>query len=86
MVEPSFRDIDFGDGVAQRWWPMSHRSEVVLDPIRNFGHPIVAEHGVPTLAIMEAVTAEGSVAGAAKAFQIPLSAVRDAVAFERRAA
>lgn len=86
VVEPSFRDIDFGGGVAERWWPMSHRSRVVVDPRRNFGHPIVTEHGVPTRALVDAVAAEGSVTKAAKVFDLSVSAVRDALAFERRAA
>jgi uncharacterized protein (DUF433 family) len=86
LVEPSFRDIDFGEGVAERWWPMSHRSGVVVDPTRNFGHPIVAQHGVPTRTIADAVVVEGSVAKVAKVFDVPVSAVRDALAFERRAA
>jgi uncharacterized protein (DUF433 family) len=86
VVEPSFRDIDFGNGVAERWWPMSHRSQVVVDPVRNFGHPIVAEHGVPTRIIADAVAVEGSTDKVAKLFQLPTSAVRDALAFERRAA
>jgi uncharacterized protein (DUF433 family) len=86
VVEPSFRDIDFGEAAAERWWPMSHRSRVVVDPTRNFGHPIVAEHGVATQAIADSLTAEGSVAKVAKVFELPVGAVRDAVAFERRAA
>jgi uncharacterized protein (DUF433 family) len=86
VVEPSFRDIDFGEEAAERWWPMSHRSQVVVDPIRNFGQPILAEYGVPTWAIADAVETEGSVAKVAKIFDLPVGAVRDAVAFERRAA
>jgi uncharacterized protein (DUF433 family) len=86
VIEPSFRDIDFGEGVAERWWPMSHRSQVVVDPVRNFGHPIVAKYGVPTRALADAVIAEGSLANVAKVFDLPLGAVRDALAFERRAA
>jgi uncharacterized protein (DUF433 family) len=86
VVEPSFRDIDFGETAAERWWPMSRRSRVVVDPARNFGQPILAEHGVPTQAIADAVMAEGSVAKVAKLFELPVGAVRDALAFERRAA
>lgn len=86
MVAPSFRDIDFGEGVPERWWPMSHKSQVVIDPARNFGQPIVSDYGVPTRAIADAVSSEGSIGKAAKIFDLPLSAVRDAVAFENRAA
>jgi uncharacterized protein (DUF433 family) len=86
IVQPSFRDIDFDEDVPERWWPMSRSSEVTLDPHYNFGHPIIARHGVPTRAIADAVTAEGSASKVARLYDLPLSAVRDAVAFERRAA
>ncbi len=86
VVEPSFRDIDFGEAAAERWWPMSHRSRVVVDPARNFGHPILVEQGVPTRAIADAVASEGSVAKVAKVFDLPVGAVRDAMAFEYRTA
>ena len=85
-VEPSFRDIDFAEAAAERWWPMSRRSRALVDPTRTFGHPIVAEHRVPTQALADAAIAEGSVAKVAKLFELPIGAVRDAVAFERRAA
>jgi uncharacterized protein (DUF433 family) len=86
IVEPSFRDLDLEDGAAARWWPMSHARGVVLDPQRNFGQPIVGEHGVPTRALADAVKAEGTVAKVAKLYGVPQRAVRDAVEFERRLA
>ena len=86
MVEPSFRDVDIGKGVVERWWPMSRRSQVMVDPAFNFGHPIVAAHGVPTRAVADALAAKGSMTTVAKVFDLPVAAVRDAVAFEQRAA
>ena len=86
IVEPSFRDLDLADGMAARWWPMSHARGVVIDPERNFGHPIIAGHGVPTKALADAVTAEGSIGMVAKLYDLPQQSVRDAVEFERRLA
>jgi uncharacterized protein (DUF433 family) len=86
IVEPSFRDIDFNDGVPGRWWPMSHRSQAVVDPLRNFGHPILTDSGIPTRVLADAVHIEGSIAMLARIYALPLAAVRDAIAFERRAA
>lgn len=86
IIEPSFRDLDLEDGIASRWWPLSHRRSVVLDPERNFGQPIVAKDGVPTFALAQAVMAEGSIKKAAKAFEVSEKSVRDAVEFERRLA
>jgi uncharacterized protein (DUF433 family)/DNA-binding transcriptional MerR regulator len=86
IIEPSFRDLDLEDGVAARWWPMSHTRDVVVDPERNFGQPIVARDGVPTRALADAVAAEGSAAKVAKLYGLPPRSVRDAVEFEHRLA
>ena len=47
MLEPSFKDIDFEAGLAARWWPLSEREGIVLDPTRCFGKPIDHGSGVP---------------------------------------
>ena len=86
VVEPSFRNVDYDGEIPERWWPMSHRSNVVVDPRRNFGHPILASYGVPTRALADAIAAEGSIAKVARIYDLPMAAVRDAIAFERRAA
>ena len=65
---------------------MTHDRDVILDPERNFGHPIIGAHGVPTKALAEAVVADGTVAKVAKLYGLPQRAVRDAVEFERRLA
>lgn len=72
--------------MAARWWPLSRRSEVVIDPERSFGQPVLSATGVPTRALAEAVAAEGSVGKVAKLYQVPVPSVRQAVEFERRLA
>lgn len=85
IIEPSLRSLDFGDdGHAQRWWPIGRRARIVLDPARSFGHPIDNETGVPVDVLVDAVAAEGSVEAAAKAFQVPITAVRAAIEFYKQ--
>lgn len=84
VIAPSFRDLDLEEGIAARWWPMSHDRAVVIDPTRSFGQPIVAKYGVPTRALADAIEAEGSIRATARIHDLPMSAIRDAVAFERR--
>jgi len=86
VVAPSFRDLEFDDDVAVRWWPLSRERQVVIDPARSFGQPIVSDSGVPTSVLANAVKVEGSVKAAAQAYEVAPQAVRDAVAFERRLA
>ena len=66
-----------------RWYPMSPKRQVVIDPERAFGRPIVVREGVPTAVLAKAVDVEGSVESVAKWFEVNPQAIRAAVAFER---
>lgn len=82
IVAPSFVDLSFDANVASRWWLLSNKRTIVLDPERSFGQPIVAENGVPTARLAQAAKAEGSVARVARLFELKASIVRDALKFE----
>ena len=86
IVAPSFIDLEFDADAASRWWLLPRKRTIVLDPARSFGQPIVAEGGVPTARLLQSVRAEGSVDRVARLFEIPTSAVRDALTFEHRKA
>lgn len=82
VVEPSLADLDFGPDGAERWWLLHGKKTIVADPQRSFGRPIVAEHGIATARIAQAVKAEGSVEAVAKLYEIKPRLVRDALAYE----
>lgn len=88
VIESTFLDLDFEHDTAARWW-LTAKHSLVIDPERGFGQPITAEHGIPTIRLLEATKAEGSPQAVARLFEIPVSVVKDAVRFEeglRRAA
>lgn len=87
VIGPSLREgIELNlDDEATRWYPIPRSKAIVLDPNRNFGHPVIADSGVPTIAIAEAVTAEGGdVNRVAHMYEVSAAEVRKAVAFEHR--
>jgi uncharacterized protein (DUF433 family) len=86
IMEPSLKDLEFKDGVVARWWPLPGSRSIVIDPHRSFGQPIAAEYGVPTATLARAVTVEGSVKAAARAYEVPARVIRDASEFEDRLA
>lgn len=86
IVAPSFVDLAFDADVASRWWLLPNKKTIVLDPQRSFGQPIVAENGVPTARIVQAVKAEGSVDAVSRLFELRPAAVRDALRFEEQRA
>jgi uncharacterized protein (DUF433 family) len=84
IVRPFFRKLDYSTTAdISHYWPRGKKGRVVLDPQRQFGQPIDSQTGVPTRALYDAVTANGSIPKAASWFEVPEAAVRAAVAFER---
>jgi uncharacterized protein (DUF433 family)/DNA-binding transcriptional MerR regulator len=81
LIERSFKDLDLEDDEVSRWRPFKGRSTIVVDPERSFGQPIISD-GVPTVALADAVKAEGTAARVAALYEVPLASVRDAVQFE----
>jgi uncharacterized protein (DUF433 family) len=86
FVEPQLKDIEFDPKLqAVRWWPLGMRRQVLLDPQRGFGQPIIPA-GVPTSILARAFKRENSAEIVAKWYEIDLKAVRDAVEFEQKLA
>ncbi|WP_112664295.1 hypothetical protein [Microvirga flavescens] len=81
-IERTFKDLDIEDDAVTRWRPFNGKDTVVIDPQRSFGQPIVADYGVPTVVLADAVEAEGSVDRVAHLYEVPVGVVRDAMRFE----
>ena len=65
---------------------MGEKREIVIDPKRSFGQPIVSDGGVPTTVLVDAVEAEGSIAKVASLFALLQQSVRAALRYEKRLA
>lgn len=73
--------IDFGAGeVAERVRPMAEVQEVVVDPLRQFGAPVV--RNVPTEVIAEQVRAGDSPTSIAQLYELAEQEVNAAVRYE----
>ncbi|MER2267062.1 hypothetical protein [Methylobacterium oxalidis] len=84
ILEKSLIHLDYDEaGIPSRWWPLGRSRSVVIDPARSFGQPIEAETSVPVEALATAAEAEGSPEAAARAWDVPVRAVKRAVAFRR---
>ncbi|WP_298967353.1 hypothetical protein [uncultured Methylobacterium sp.] len=84
IVERSLSNLDYDeDGIPQRWWPLGRGKAIVLDPARSFGQPIEAETAVPVDVLAAAAEAEGSPEAAARAWDVPVRAVKRALAFRQ---
>lgn len=86
ILEPLLQDgIEFdSDGYARLWRPSKDEPNVVLDPKRSFGRPVIDSTGVPTRALFDAMRVEGDVERVAHWYKVDPSCVQEAVAFEFR--
>lgn len=86
IISVGLRDLQFDGGVASMWTPESGKGEVVIDPQRSFGRPILARYGVPTGTIAQLVRAGRDIKSVARDFEIDEPAARSALAFEAQLA
>jgi len=83
VTQMFLKSIDTSDtDLSERWWPMEKSKNVVLDPARSFGQPIVAKEGVPTLILAHSVSAEGSIERASEWYNVNRDAVENAYIYE----
>jgi hypothetical protein len=81
IIRPMFKDLDVAGDQLLRWWPLGRERNVLLDPERSFGAPIVRE-GVATRLIAWA-NLVNSQAEISRWYEISSASVRDAIAFEK---
>lgn len=89
VVQPYLGQLEFDPmEVPTRWWPLGREGRVVVDPLLSFGEPVVAEIGVPTRVLAEALEAETgydpdrAMERVAWVYQVPLRHVQTATRFE----
>lgn len=74
--------VRFADGVAMSLVPLARTPLVTLDPQRAFGQPTVTGRSVRTSALAEDFRAGSSVGELGDLYDLPLSAVEQALRFE----
>jgi len=82
IMERSLKDVEFEGISPKRWWVQSQNAGIVIDPSVSFGQQIEHETGIPTSVLANAVTAEGSISKAAKAWMVDKKHIQRAVNFE----
>lgn len=87
VVAPYLKQLEYSTaGTLQRWFPLGTNRHVVLDPAIRFGAPVVKDVAVPVHSLAAGVRGGETHAAVARWYDVPVGAVRDAVAFEKRLA
>lgn len=84
VIRPSLRGVEYVEEMAARWYPLYPKKQIVLDPNRSFGQPIVEKEGVPTEVLAKSALVEGSPKRAAFIFNVSIASVEAAVLFEEK--
>ncbi len=84
IVNPFLKQLEFEDDILVRWWPLSREKQVVLDPTRNFGQPIVNKEGILTDILASAHIANQSYEIVADWYGTSIESVKDAVEYEQK--
>lgn len=78
-------EFDTGSGLVDKWWPMSTGSDVVIDPARSFGAPILSHYRIKTSSVYDMYVAEDErLDTVTDWFDINEKAASDAISFEKR--
>jgi uncharacterized protein (DUF433 family) len=84
IIEPLlYKRIDFGnDKYAERWWPLGKKENIVLDPTRNMGQPILNNYNVKTELIYELYKTNHSISEISNWYELDKNAIQAAINFE----
>jgi uncharacterized protein (DUF433 family) len=85
IVEPILYEcIDFNKyDYAERWWPLGKKKEIVLDPSRNMGQPILNKYNVRTELIFELYKTNHSIDEISEWYELDKKAIEVAISFEK---
>ncbi|MEJ6401369.1 hypothetical protein [Yoonia sp. 2307UL14-13] len=82
IVKQSVKDLEYEDDTAARWRPHKTR-DVVIDPRRQFGSPIIDDFGIATSTLFEEYQTFKDVRYLSKIYDIPIRLVNEAIRFEK---
>ena len=84
MVEPFLLEcIDFDKSYyAEKWWPLGKKEDIVLDPSRNMGQPILNKYNVKTELIFNLYKTNHSINEISEWYELDKKAIESAISFE----
>ena len=76
--------IDFGkDNYTKRWWPLGKDKDIVLDPLRSMGQPIINTYNVKTELIYDLYKANHNINEICDWYELDKNSVKLAIEYEK---
>ena len=87
IIQLFFKKLDFDkDMLASRFWPLGKDSDVVCDPHRKFGQPVLDSTSIQSEAVYRMYLADEPIDFIASIYEISKKSVTDAIKFHKSAA
>ena len=83
IISQSLNDVEYEDDHVARWRPIRF-NEIVIDPSRYFGTPLVDEFGISTKLLFDEYGTFNDVGYLAKIYEMPRNLINQAINFEKR--
>lgn len=84
-LNPFCKKIEFDDnGLAERFFPLGREHDVVIDPERQFGQPVVGQTNILTETVFNLHRGGESVEFIARIYDLNINQVQDAINFYHR--
>ena len=78
-----FKCIDFDkENYAEKWWPLGKNKDIVLDPSRNMGQPILNKYNVKTELIYDLYKTNHTINEISEWYELDEKAINVAINFE----
>jgi len=85
IIEPLlYKRIDFDkNDYAEKWWPLGKQENIVLDPSRNMGQPILNKYNVRTELIYDLYKSKHSINEISEWYELDKDSIKKAIDFEK---
>ncbi|PHQ86257.1 MAG: hypothetical protein COB65_01370 [Thalassobium sp.] len=82
IVLPSLKNLEYDDGHVARWRP-AQTKDIVIDPKRLFGAPVLDDFGVSTSMLFEEHKDYGDIGYLSRVYEIPRKLILHAIRYEQ---
>lgn len=87
LIKIFFKKLDFdNEKLASRFWPLGKDRQIVCDPHRKFGQPIIEGTSIQSEAIYRMYQTNEPIKFIASLYEITVKKVKDAIAFHEKEA
>ena len=82
MVKSFFKKLDFDNELlAARYWPLGKEKNIVIDPKRKFGHPVVNNSNIYPETLYNLYKGGESIEFISSIYEITTNKVEDAIEY-----